>query len=414
MRTFAVVCTAIIAVCTLSALQSCQDETVTETYTVREPVYQSWEDFTGSSVANAPQELVSPGKIWVYNEYLLIAESGKGIHIIDNGNPANPQFVGFIPILGNVDMAVRDNILYADSYNHLLAYDISDPTQVRGIGGAESVFLNYEIYYDQSYDPTLGIVVDWNERTMTRTISRRDDAVAVDASADVFNSESFNPDVSQGGSLARFTIVDNFLYVVGQTDLKLFRLNDPINPALWATIEIGWGVETIFPFKDKLFIGSQTGMFIFDNSNPANPTQISQFLHVVSCDPVVADDDYAYVTLRNGTNCRQGSNQLDIIDISDITNPSLTKSYAMHNPHGLGVKGNTLFICDADAGLKVFDATDVENLEIRDHISENTVYDIIPIGDIAIVIGPDGLYQYDCSDPQNLALLSTIALHSEG
>ena len=59
-----------------------------------------------------------------------------------------------------------------------------------------------------------------------------------------------------------------------------------------------WNVETIFPFKDKLFIGSQNGMFVYNINNADNPSLVGQFSHVQSCDPVIADDDYAYVTLR--------------------------------------------------------------------------------------------------------------------
>ena len=52
---------------------------------------------------------------------------------------------------------------------------------------------------------------------------------------------------------------------------------------------------------NRLFIGSQTGMFIYNLSNPDNPVQDGQFNHVRSCDPVIADEKYAYVTLRSGS-----------------------------------------------------------------------------------------------------------------
>ena len=39
---------------------------------------------------------------------------------------------------------------------------------------------------------------------------------------------------------------------------------------------------------------------------------------MTSCDPVVVQGDYAFVTLRGGTECQGFSNQLDIIDISTL------------------------------------------------------------------------------------------------
>src|SRR5688500_12067850 len=59
-----------------------------------------------------------------------------------------------------------------------------------------------------------------------------------------------------GGSLARFTIAGNYLYTVDQTDLKVFDISDPANPVFRRSIPVGFEIETIFPFKDRLFIGS--------------------------------------------------------------------------------------------------------------------------------------------------------------
>src|SRR5690606_2577958 len=98
-----------------------------------------------------------------------------------------------------------------------------------------------------------------------------------------------------------------------------------------------WDIETIFPYEDKLFIGARSGMHIYDLATPENPQKISTYSHINSCDPVVVSGDYAYVTLRSGTTCEGFSNQLEVLDISNLASPSLVKVYPMHNPHGLGV-----------------------------------------------------------------------------
>jgi hypothetical protein len=127
---------------------------------------------------------------------------------------------------------------------------------------------------------------------------------------------------------------------------------------------------------------------------------------------VVVDDNYAYITLRSGPTCRNTTlNQLDVVDIRDLQNPKLVKTYPMANPHGLGKDGNTLFICDGTAGLKVYNAADVLKID-QNKIGSQAIhsYDVIPYGNLAIVTGEDGLYQYDYSDPKNLKLLSRIAI----
>lgn len=178
---------------------------------------------------------------------------------------------------------------------------------------------------------------------------------------------------------------------------------------------MGWGIETIFPYKDKLFIGAQNGMHIYDNAVPTEPVYLSSFMHVTTCDPVVVDDQYAYVTLRSGNACNGFTNQLDVINIENLNNPFLVATHQMQNPHGLGLDGSTLFISEGEFGLKVFDASE------PDKIDENLIkffqdmhgYDVIPNDGVLMLIGDDGLYQYDYRDLENITLLSIIPVTHE-
>jgi hypothetical protein len=82
----------------------------------------------------------------------------------------------------------------------------------------------------------------------------------------------------------------------------------------------------------------------------------------------------------------------------------------MQGPLGLGVDNKTLFICDGSAGLKVFDVKNPLSISLLNWASEINTYDIIPLGNIAIMIGSDGLFQYDYSNPSSLKLLSKIPI----
>ena len=212
----------------------------------------------------------------------------------------------------------------------------------------------------------------------------------------------------KGGSLARFTIVDDYLYVLSGSDLQLFKIKEPTAPTVWKSVKIGWDIETIFPYEDKLFIGGQEGMYIYDNNNPANPVQLSRFSHVTSCDPVVVEGSYAYVTLRGGTRCGGWNNRLEIIDISNIYGPKLIADYPMDGPYGLGIDQGLLFICDGGAGLKLFNATDPFSLELIGHFPEIKTHDVILHRKVALLVGRENLYQYDYDDAGNIVLLSMI------
>jgi hypothetical protein len=124
---------------------------------------------------------------------------------------------------------------------------------------------------------------------------------------------------------------------------------------------------------------------------------------------VVVSGDYAYVTLRSGTECENFTNQLDIIDISTIETPELLKSYPMFNPHGLGIsQDDILFLCDGDDGLKVYNAADKNNIQLIEHYSDLHAYDVIPLGNSLFMIGQNGFYQYDYSNLEDIHLISTI------
>ena len=121
--------------------------------------------------------------------------------------------------------------------------------------------------------------------------------------------------------MARFTIRDDYLYTVDSYDLKTFDIKDRLNPKITSEVNLGWGIETIFPYGENLFIGAQSGMHIYGLENKEEPNYISSYEHVTSCDPVVVQDSYAYVTLRGGSECMGFNNQLDIVDISNLNKP---------------------------------------------------------------------------------------------
>ena len=134
-------------------------------------------------------------------------------------------------------------------------------------------------------------------------------------SSSVTKSGAVASDVGTAGSLARFTIVGDYLYVVGYNNLQQYDISTPPEMNFVRTISLSNGVETIFSKGSNIFIGTQMGMFIYEISSDGNLSYVSAYEHVVSCDPGVADADYAYVTLRSGTECGVFSdiNQLQIV-----------------------------------------------------------------------------------------------------
>ncbi|MGM0408619.1 MAG: LVIVD repeat-containing protein [Bacteroidota bacterium] len=196
-----------------------------------------------------------------------------------------------------------------------------------------------------------------------------------------------------GGSMARFTIVGDHLFTVDQQSLNVFDIALEENPEFNQKNNVRSGVETIFPLGDKLFLGTSTGMYIYDISTAGTPRQISFYEHVISCDPVVSDGEYAYVTLNaSREECWRSVNELQIIDLQDIERPQLLKQYQMQSPRGLAVRNDTLWVCDN--GLKVFDVSDKLNIAQLHHFNDLVAYDLILDKNRALVIGETGFVQY--------------------
>jgi hypothetical protein len=416
---FLVILTGILISCT-------KDEcTQKSTYKVFTPVWVLPEEFTKPAEIAEPRELKQPGKIYFYNDYILINEVREGIHLINNSDPANPVNKAFIRIKGNVDMAVRNGILYADSYTDLVIIDIRDvlsPVQIERKAG---VFTSH--YHREASGAVLShyleteetVVVDCSDASVGHPWIRHGNGGVL---IDVLNFDNLGPTVGsnasgapelvgQGGSMARFTISKGHLYAIGDHELYAFEILSDGRVSFPVTTMVQWGIETIFPYKDILFVGANNGLHILRIENPLSPVFVSTFNHAMACDPVVVQGDIAYVTLRDGTECRGFVNQLDIIDVKDIFKPKLLYSHPMKHPHGLAVEGDFLYLCEGSHGLKVFNISDpakVRQNQVQ-HIVGLHAWDAIALKDKSLlVIGDDGFRQYDKKDPAKLKALSKI------
>ncbi|CAG5011823.1 hypothetical protein DYBT9275_05033 [Dyadobacter sp. CECT 9275] len=413
-----------------SCNDQCKETRITRRLT---RVTRSMAEIRQSLKAETPRAMKRPGKLYVKGSYLFINEVKEGIHIIDNSDTSNPRFISFIAIPGNGDIAIRNNILFADSFADLVSIDITDPVSPKEVGRFENVFQNGQfdgvwwgfsavngVIQDNAIEDynidfvTETVTTNCEENTVYPYLERYFDSFSGVASFNKAGSSagaaSAGNSSGKAGSMARFALENDYLYTVSQSNLHVFNISKPETPSNFSSTNIGWNIETIFPHEDKLFIGSSTGMFIFDNSNPAQPKQLSVFRHGNACDPVVVQDNIAYVTLRTGTSCAGTQNQMDLVDVSDGASPKLITTYQMQNPHGLSIDFPTLYLCEGEFGLKVFDATDKMAIDknLISHFQNMDAYDVISLGKTLLMIGKDGFYQYDASDRKNLRLLSKI------
>jgi hypothetical protein len=133
------------------------------------PVYA--EASAGEVKFTSPRTVKAPGKIYTYGTYLLINEVNLGIHVYENSNPAQPEPLGFLEIVGNTDMAIRDNILYANHLGQLLAINVTNLSTPQKVG--EVTITRWLLgvppparSYFQCVEPANGIVIAWKKETL--------------------------------------------------------------------------------------------------------------------------------------------------------------------------------------------------------------------------------------------------------
>jgi hypothetical protein len=210
-----------------------------------------------------------------------------------------------------------------------------------------------------------------------------------------------------GGSLARFTIAQNYLYVVDRSNLYTYKLSDPVDPVLTSTLFIGGNVETIFPYKDKLFIGSANGMYIYSIITAATPVKLGAALHVRSCDPVVANDSVAFVTLTGGF-CGPATDGLYVYDIKDLLKPVLKKLLPTETPYGLALQDTVIYVCGRQKGLKIFNVKNPYDPVLKNTLTGETYMDVIPYGNLLICYVSAGILLYDISSPEAPQLVKKV------
>lgn len=399
----------------LAFLTGCIKDKTTSThtvsYTIMTPVLKPKAAVLAAINGNPSEAVQQAGKIYIKDEFIYLNEVDKGIHIIDNSDPSRPSQVAFLNIPGNRDIGVRDNILYADMYNDLLAIDISNPQKVNVVDRIGNFFMGRMFGYNSVVDDDQ-VAVDWIKKDTVVAFDDRFYLSGGDMLAFSSVPGAAIPTANgTAGSMASMVLMNDYLYAIREPhSVGIVNISTPAALRLDTTFYAGFDLETIYPFEDKLFLGSSTGMFMYDLTSPTSPVQLGTFSHGRACDPVVTDGRYAYVTLRGGTTCGGNDNELNVVDVKDLMHPVLVKTYPLTGPTGLTKDGNLLFVCDGTSGVRLYDASNPGALKQLQQIESDSPYDVIAANKTAMIVGKHGLYQYDYSNLDNIRLLSFYSL----
>ncbi len=406
-------------------------------YTVLEPVYLTYGEFRSGAVAEGPRPLENIGKVAYKNRYLFANEINQGIHVIDNRDPNSPVPIAFLAVPGSMDLGIKGNTLYADSFTDLVTFNVGDPYNCDYLSRVEDVFPKRDYSFIPDYkleaplDQTLGVILEFieSERVAVLPCDSTPHQADIDWEPWVVDDwleelgtisadDEWQPAFLSGSS-KKFSIVDDYLFAVDEGYLTSYRIFNPMNISKIDSTFVDWGLSSIQPYHrnnvNYLFAGSGSNTFFYEVRSTADLHNIGKTRSFTGCDNVIADDNRAYVTSRNfGSDaCSSVDPQLQIFQIDTLHLPQPVSSTFMTNPVGLGIDGNQLFVCDEDDGLHIFDVSN----PIINQMSENRLPNVtgsdvrlfeIDGSKLVLVIGRDGLYQYDYTSTANIELLSII------
>lgn len=121
----------------------------------------------------APRVFGDPGKMFLYQNYILVTDEGSGVHIIDNVNDSMPTKIAFISIPGVVDAAVKNGVLYADNFTDLVAFDVSNMANITFAKRVKDIYpVTNQFYpefatgYFECVDTTKGYVLRWEKTNL--------------------------------------------------------------------------------------------------------------------------------------------------------------------------------------------------------------------------------------------------------
>jgi len=318
---------------------------------------------------------------------LLVSDSDTGLHIYDVSNLSAPSKVMRIPLMNNMSSAVKDDIIYTNDANQLQAIRLAGDsyTVVARIGDKYRTF---------------------NEGTIGRGSGGGCSACTRDDETILAPDSSPTP---TGSSFATFAVIDNYLYRADSQDrLVTYDVSSADHPKQIARTFIGWGIESLYPTANFLFVGGFNGMYIFDRSRPEKPVQISTIQHTRSCDPVAVSGSTAYVTLRGSGPCGGTTDELMCVNIKEPRAPVVIGTKSLATPYGLAVQGQKLYVSHGDGGYSLLDVSDPAAPALTATWPNQPTSDFIWSGTTLFVLSRDNVHIYDVTDPGAPVFLSQL------
>ncbi|WP_324770851.1 hypothetical protein, partial [Pokkaliibacter plantistimulans] len=272
-------------------------------------------DLDTDRVATFGVEFINTRQTVVVGNYLYIADSDNGFHIVDVTDPANPVLLSTYDTPDEPrGVVIVGNVAYiADEDSGLQIIDISDPTQPTLLGS---------IGRDNGY--SFGIAVEGNYAYIASAYGGLHVIDVSDPTQPVLVGQL---DYPSSGDAMRVVVEGNYAYIADTAGgVQIIDITDPTQPSLTANFATSSYAYDLSLSGSTLYVATTSALVVLDVSDPGNPTQLGSYATGGETRGVTVDGNYAYVT---------DSRTVVMLDVSDPSNPTLvttlTTGYISNN-----------------------------------------------------------------------------------
>jgi hypothetical protein len=220
----------------------------------------------------------------------------------------------------------------------------------------------------------------------------------------------------KSGSITRFAVSGNYMYVLDQNRIMVYSLQNSEQPKQVNIVSTDYGLETIIIYDGTIYVGSRDALYILNITVPEQPVVLSKAERDNSlqggCDPVAVKDNYAYSTVKIIQNiCGNvaAQSQLIVYNVSNKNNPIQVNSLPMSMPNWLGIAGDYLLVCDEGTDMiEIFDISNPANPQYFSEVDLIDPVDLIVNGNKMIVSTKTDFGIYDISDISQIRKIGII------
>jgi hypothetical protein len=200
-------------------------------------------------------------------------------------------------------------------------------------------------------------------------------------------------------------VQDDYAYIGDSSSLRIIDVSVPISP-----VEVGsytpaeLKVGAIALAGNNIYFSKSSAIEILDVSDPALPACLGE-VNVINTIAMDVQGDYAYVLEHNDDPDLQ---QLHLIDVSDVSNPSIINSITIIDyVNDIDVVGNYAYVANFSRGLRIYDISNPYTMgEVGYYDSPYWSFGVTVVDNHAYLSEDQGLSIIDVTNPFAPTLIS--------